>query len=183
MNIIAFGASYSKDSINKQFAENAARYFPEAHVEVLDLTEYPLPLFTVDIEKEIGIPENAIRFYHKLQSADLIIISLAEHNGSYTAAFKNLFDWVSRHQPKMFDGKKVLLVSTAPGPRGGLGVMGAARTRFPIHGAEIVGNFSLPKFSENFDTLNGITEPTLKEQFETVIASVLDKISEPVLHN
>jgi len=171
MKIIAFGASASKKSINKQFAIFAANLFDEAEIEVLDLNDFPLPLFTVDLEREMGIPDHAKKFHDKLQTADLIIISVAEHNGTYTAAFKNLFDWVSRYQMKMFIGKKMFLLSTAPGPRGGQGSLEAALSRFPRHGAEIVAHFSLPNFQENFDVEKGIINEELKNIF-------LDKIKE-----
>lgn len=169
MKIIAFGASASKQSINKQFAIFAANQFDNAEIEVLELNDFPLPLFTVDLEREMGIPDNAKKFHDKLQTADLIIISLSEHNGSYTAAFKNLFDWVSRYQAKMFMGKKLFLLSTATGPRGGQGSMEAALSRFPRHGAEIIAHFSLPDFQDNFDTEKGIMNKELKNLF-------LDKI-------
>ncbi|MBL0101186.1 MAG: NAD(P)H-dependent oxidoreductase [Saprospiraceae bacterium] len=31
---------------------------------------------------------------------DLLIISLAEHNGSYSASFKNILDWASESMAK-----------------------------------------------------------------------------------
>jgi len=169
MKIIAFGASYSKNSINKKFATFAATQFEGANTEVLDLSIYELPLYTVDKEKEIGHPEILQDFVGKLHSADLLVISMSEHNGSYTAAFKNLFDWTSRVELKMFAGKKMLLLSTATGPRGGLGVLEAAKTRFPIHGADIVGSFSLPRFNENFDAGRGILEDDLRNAFNQLI--------------
>lgn len=172
MKIIAFGASASKNSINKTFAAYTAHQFNQAEVEILDLNDYPLPLFTTDIEQAEGIPAPVHPFLGKLQSADLIIISLAEHNGTYTTAFKNIFDWTSRLQLKMFEHKAMLLLSTAPGPRGGLGVMEAARTRFPIHGATLLGTFSLPKFKENFDEQLGITDPELNENYRLVLEGV-----------
>ena len=91
--IIAFGASSSKTSINKQFAVYAANEFKGATVEVLDLNDYEMPVFSVDKEKESGIPQLAHDFFSKIGSADLLVISFAEHNGSYSAAFKNIFDW------------------------------------------------------------------------------------------
>lgn len=169
MKIIAFGASASKTSINKVFADYTARLFVGHDIEVLDLVDYPAPLYTVDVEREQGIPQNIVELNDKLQSADLLIISMAEHNGSYTAVFKNLFDWLSRYNLKMFDQKKMLLLSTAPGGRGGLGVMEAALVRFPIHGAEIVGHFSLPRFQDNFDMEQGIIDPSLAETYLQLI--------------
>jgi chromate reductase, NAD(P)H dehydrogenase (quinone) len=176
MKIIAFGASSSKQSINKIFATFAAHQFEASKIEVLDLNDYPLPLYSVDIEKETGIPENAKRFCDELQTADFIIISFAEHNGTYTAVFKNLFDWMSRYQLKMFDTKKLFLLSTASGPRGGLSALEAALKRFPIHGAEIVGHFALGKFQENFKASEGIVNDTMKTEFEKVVAEISSKL-------
>ncbi|MCC5924188.1 MAG: NAD(P)H-dependent oxidoreductase [Crocinitomicaceae bacterium] len=172
MDIIAFGASNSKNSINKQLANFVANQFDADSIEMLDLNDYELPIYGIDKEKEIGVPQAAIAFYEKIQSGDLIIISLAEHNGSYTAVFKNLLDWMSRHEAKVFGNKKLFLLSTSPGGMGGKFVMDAALSRFPRHGAEIVGHFSLPSFSENFDTEKGIINNELKEKLAQIINSV-----------
>lgn len=175
MKIIAFGGSNSSSSINKKFAIYTASLFTDAMVEILDLNDYPLPIFSLDLEDEVGIPENAKLFFDKLSSADLIILSLAEHNGSYTAVFKNMMDWISRINGKFFQGKKLLLLSTSPGSRGGQNVMDAALLRFPIHDAAIVANFSLPYFDQNFDEKTGIINPELKTVFEDIIAKVKRK--------
>lgn len=177
MKIIAFGASYSSTSINKTFAAYATGFFPDAEIEILDLTSFPLPLYTVDVEKEIGKPQAAIDFVEKLATADLLIISVAEHNGSYTTAFKNLFDWASRFKVKMFENKKMLLLSTAPGPRGGLAALQSATARFPIHGAEVLGSFSLPKFGDSFLAGEGITDETLKLEFIQVIDNAKQQLA------
>lgn len=175
MKVIAFGASYSSTSINKQFAAYAASQISDADVEVLDLRDFPLPLYTPDTETAIGHPQEALDFLAKLDEADLIVISFAEHNGSYTTAFKNLFDWVSRVRLKMFEGKKMLLLATAPGPRGGLSVLQAATQRFPIHGAELAGTFSLPRFRDNFSAESGIIDEKLRQEFEQVIHAITEK--------
>lgn len=172
MKITVFGASTSKNSINKQFAIFAANQFNNSEIEILDLNDFTVPLYSVDFETENGVPDNAIRFYNKLQSNDLIIISLAEHNGTYTAAFKNLFDWVSRHQSKMFENKKLILLSTSPGQRGGMNVLEAALKRFPFHGADIIFNFSLPKFYENFDAEKGIIDKELNDNFNHLFTKI-----------
>ena len=174
MKIIAFGASYSKRSINKQFASFAAKQFKNAEALILDLNDYTVPLFTVDVEAENGHPEIVRTFISKLEEADLLIISMAEHNGNHTAAFKNLFDWASRVKLKMFEGKKMLLLSTSPGGRGGANSMEAALKRFPIHGAEIIANFSLPSFTKNFDAEKGILDEELKKQFDEAIKRCLN---------
>ena len=176
MKIMAFGASYSKQSINKQFAEFAASQFNDATIEILDLNQYQLPLFTVDVESEIGSPAPVKAFLEKIDEADLLIISMAEHNGSYTVAFKNLFDWTSRLKMKLFEHKNILLLATSPGPRGAISVLEAAKNRFPIHGGTIIASFSLPNFDSNFDRQRGIINTALKQEFDAMIELAKTKL-------
>lgn len=165
-NILAFGASYSRKSINAQFAAFVAASIPNSVSKVVGLTDFDVPIFTPQREEENGIPEAVKAFDKLIQEADILVISLAEHNGSYTAAFKNLFDWLTRLRPKCFEGKNLILTATAPGPRGGMGVLQAAEDRFPRHGGTLLGSFSLPHFNENFDKEKGIIQPDLKFKFE-----------------
>ena len=169
--IIAFGASSSKQSINKQLATFAANQFQNASVEILDLNDYEMPVFSVDKEKENGIHPLAQEFYDKLGSADLIIISFAEHNGNYSTAFKNILDWTSRINAKTFQEKPMLLLATSPGARGGSSVLDIATKRFPFQGGIIKGSFSLPSFFENFDVVNGIIHPEYKNQLLEIVNS------------
>lgn len=167
--IIAFGASSSKTSINKQLATYTAKQFKDVEVEILDLNDYEMPLFSTDKETENGIPQLAHDFYSKLGTADLIVISFAEHNGAYTAAFKNIFDWTSRINAKTFQEKQVLLLATSPGPRGGSSVLEIAKNRFPFQGAVVKGSFSLPSIYENFDAVNGIINDEYKNQLMGIV--------------
>jgi NAD(P)H-dependent FMN reductase len=112
-------------------------------------------------------------FYNKLGTADLIIISFAEHNGAYAAAFKNILDWISRINGKTFQEKPTLLLATSPGPRGGSSVLEIAKGRFPFQGANVKGSFSLPSFYENFDVSNGIINEEFKKPFMELINSIM----------
>jgi len=170
--IIAFGASSSKTSINKKLATYAANQFEDASVELLDLNDFEMPIFSTDKETETGIPQLAHDFYAKLGTADLIVISFAEHNGAYSTAFKNIFDWTSRINAKTFQEKQVLLLATSPGPRGGSSVLEIAKNRFPFQGAVVKGSFSLPSFYENFDVVNGIIDNDLKHNLTQIIHSI-----------
>ena len=171
--IIAFGGSSSKNSINKQLATYTANLFQNAEVEILDLNDYEMPVFSVDKEKENGIHSLAHDFYAKIGSADFIVLSLAEHNGAYSSAFKNTLDWASRINNKTFQQKPMLLLATSPGARGGASVLDIASKRFPFQGAEVKGSFSLPSFNENFDTEKGIISNTeLNEQLLKIVNSI-----------
>ena len=170
--IIAFGASSSKASINKQLATYAANQFKNATVEVLDLNDFEMPIYSVDKEKDNGIPQLAQDFYAKIGSADLIVISFAEHNGNFSSAFKNILDWSSRINAKTFQEKPMLLLATSPGARGGSSVLDIATKRFPFQGGIVKGSFSLPSFNENFDAEKGITNEELKNQLLEIVNSI-----------
>lgn len=170
MKIIAFGGSPSKNSINKKLATYAASLFTNAEVEILDLNNFQMPLFTVDIEAEIGQHELAKAFLAKIKSADFLVVSLAENIGNYSAAFKNIFDWCSRITPKVFQEKPMLLLATSPGARGGASVLEIAKTAFPRYGADIKATFSLPSFNTNFDVEKlEISNKELDNQLKEII--------------
>ena len=154
MKILAFGASSSKNSINKKLAYYAASLVPSADIELIDLNDFELPIYSQDKEIELGTPEIVKKFLQKILQADAIIVSFAEHNGSYTSAYKNIFDWASRSSKKVYDGKKMILLSTSPGPGGAKSVLAAASTSMPFFGANIIGSLSIPNFNENFDLEN-----------------------------
>jgi len=100
---------------------------------------------------------------------------LAENNGSYSAAFKNLFDWMSRIEGKTFFGKPMLLMATSPGKRGGLSVLEIAKNRFPRHDAIIIADFSLPLFRGNFSD-GKIINPDLDNELRNKVKAFSEAI-------
>jgi len=152
MKIFAFAGSNSSTSINKELVKFVLKSFPNEEINLIDLNDYLMPVFSVDLEKN-GFPEEAYRFLKNIEESDVIICSLAENNRSYSAAFKNIL--------KVFQDKPMFLMTTSPGGYGGGNVMAEASKFFPQFGADIKETFSLPKFYENFDLENGIVEPEL----------------------
>lgn len=173
--IIAFAGSNSKNSINKQLVAYASSLLDGIEVNILDLNDFELPIFGVDLEKEQGIPKNAKTFLDHLKKSDGIIVSLAEHNGAYTAVFKNLFDWMSREESKTFFGKPMLLMATSTGSRGGASVLEIAKSRFPRHDADIIDVFSLPFFNNNFSD-GKIVDEDLNLELKTKIQTFQDAV-------
>ena len=149
-NIIAFAGSDSKTSINKKLAGYAASLVEGVEVNLLDLNDFELPLYSMNLELAEGIPDKAQKFLDIIKSSDGIVLSLAEHNGTYATVFKNLFDWMSRIDGKLWSDKPMLLMATSPGARGGATGLEIAQGRFGFMGGNIVGSFSLPSFGENF---------------------------------
>jgi NAD(P)H-dependent FMN reductase len=150
VKIIAFAASSSRNSINQKLVRYATSLVNGAEVEILDLNDYELPLFSEDREKELGQPQLAQNFLAKLAIADALVISFAEHNGTYTAAYKNLFDWCSRIK-KPYQNKPMVMLSTSPGGRGGATVLAQAVASAPHFDGDVRGSLSVPNFYEHFD--------------------------------
>ncbi len=148
--IIALGGSNSKNSINKALATYTANQLENSEITVVDLNDFDLPLYGIDLENEKGIPQDATRLDDLIAAADGLVVSLAEHNGSYSTAFKNAYDWISRINQKVWKGKPMLLMATSPGGRGGATVLQTAMVTFPRMGANVIASFSLPSFHTNF---------------------------------
>ena len=100
-----------------------------------------------------------------LSNYDGFVVSLAEHNGSYAAVFKNIFDWTSRIDRKVFKDKPLLLMASSPGGRGGASVLETAANTFPHLGGNVVAKFSLPNFYDNFKD-DKLDELRIKRVFE-----------------
>ena len=164
--IIAFGASNSPYSINKELASFAASKLNDVEVTLLDLNDFELPVYSPAIEKATGVPANARAFSTHIQNADGLVVSLAEYNGLHTAAFKNLWDWMSRlGTPKIWHDKPMFLLATSPGRRPESNVMKVSKYLFPLFGANIISSFSLPSFNHFFKDGN-IVEPKAIAEFE-----------------
>lgn len=170
MKILAFAGSTSSTSINRELVKFVLKDFQDDDINLIDLNDYDMPVFSVDREKK-GFPDAAHLFLKQIENCDVIICSLAEHNRSYSAAFKNVFDWASRINVKVFQDKPMLLMSTSPGGYGGRNVMNTAKTFFPNFGADIKETFSLPKFYENFDLESGVINPEMLKELKSKIES------------
>ncbi|MFV9550947.1 NADPH-dependent FMN reductase [Algibacter sp. PT7-4] len=171
--ILAFAGSNSKTSINKQLAKYAASLVDNVEITILDLNDFELPVYGIDLEAEKGIPDNAHKFLEVIKKSDGIILSLAEHNGAYSVAFKNLFDWMSRIDGKLWSEKPMLLMATSPGARGGATVLEIAKGRFPFMGGNIIADFSFPSFDDNFKD-----EKIIDKNLNTSLLDLVGKLKE-----
>ena len=174
MKVLAFAASNSKQSINRTLATYAANLIEDAEVETLDIADYEIPIFSEDREKELGQPEKARAFYRKIGEADALIVAYAEHNGSYTAAYKNLFDWTSRINNAVFQHKPALFLSTSPGPGGASNVLASAVNSAAYFAADVKASLSVPSFHENFDLeANKLVNSEIEQELKQAVKQLL----------
>ncbi len=181
MKVLAFAATSSRQSINKQLVQAATGMIrsdldSSAEIEILDLNDYEMPIYSIDRENEGGIPAEAERFFDKIGAADAVIVSYAEHNGTYTAAFKNVFDWASRINMKVFQDKPVVALSASMGPGGAASVLKSAVGSAGFFGADIRGSLSVGPFSEKFDSGEGkLVDETLNNALLEALTALVEE--------
>lgn len=179
--IVVLAASNSTTSINKRLAMHAAKVLQDefkapVEIEVLDLNDYEMHIYSPEREAQ-GIPQLAQNFYAELGAADGVIISLAEHNGAYTASFKNILDWCSRIKMKIFQNRPVMLLATSIGGHGGQNLLAVAMRDFPKLGANITSRFSFGPFKEHFDRqADQLITPELALELREAIAAFHDAL-------
>lgn len=149
--ILALAGSNSSDSINHKLVRYVASRFEGQEVKLLPMTDYDIPIYGINLEKERGIPVDIKILRNIIDEHDAFIISVNEHNHSISSFFKNIIDWLSRLDRKFLDGKKVLLMSTSESEKGGADALDYMKEILPIFGAELVASFSFGSFSQNFD--------------------------------
>lgn len=175
MRILAFSASNSSVSINRHLVEYAASLIDDEHeVETLDIHDYEMPIYRHDREEADGIPQLAHDFLDRIGKVDALIVSFAEHNGNYTAAWKNLFDWCSRIRLDVWQDKRMLLLATSPGQRGGRNVLDLATAAVPRFSGEVIGRMTVPNYNDNFDPDAGkLTNGDLDEELRGLVAKLV----------
>jgi NAD(P)H-dependent FMN reductase len=125
--ILAFASGTRRESFNKKPVASAAQGAREAGAEVtfIDLKDFTLPLFDLDLEAAQGMPENGKKLKNLFIDHDGLLIASPEYNSSFPAILKNAIDWVSRPAPGepslvAFRGKVATLMSASPGALGAL---------------------------------------------------------------
>jgi len=158
VKILAFSASNSRASINGALVRYALgrlkQRTPDLTSRVLNLNDFEMPLYSIDRETENGIPQSAHNFFKAIGDADALLVSFAEHNGTVSVAWKNIFDWMSRIEMKVWQGKPLVLLAATPGPRAGAGVLTQQVALAPHFGADVKGHLGIGKWSESFDSDN-----------------------------
>lgn len=157
--ILAVAGSYREHSYNKRalnIAANGARN-AGAEVTVIDLRDFPLPIFNADEVESGGFDENALRLQDICSDHDGFLISSPEYNGGIPGGFKNAIDWLSRANDKykMYEpikGKTAALITASPGQFGGIRCLAHLRGVFTIMGVNVLPTeIAVPFVGQKFD--------------------------------
>lgn len=155
MNMLAFAATNSRNSINRVLIDHATARLreiaPATEIATLDLNDHEMPIYSIDRERADGIPAPARAFFERIGAADAVLVSFAEHNGFVTAAWKNVFDWMSRIEMKLWQGKPVAMLAATPGPRAGANVLASQEMLAPHFGADLRGTLGIGRWADAWD--------------------------------
>ena len=126
--ILAFAGSSRRNSFNQKLVKIAAQGAENAgaKVTVIDLADYPMPIYNQDLENEQGMPEKAHLFKQLMIRHDGFLIASPEYNSAFSPLLKNVIDWASRAESKeemslvAFKGKVAAIMAASPGVLGGM---------------------------------------------------------------
>lgn len=178
--ILAFSGSIRRDSWNRKLihsAADAARAVG-ADVTLLDLADYPLPLYNGDYEDANGVPDNALRLKALFKAHDAFIIASPEYNSSIPPLLKNTLDWVSREWQGEsglvpYQGKVAAILAASPGTFGGMRMLPHLRQVLNTLGVLVLpGQFSLAHADTAFDPENGALKA--RARLHTLITELVE---------
>ena len=167
MKILFFAGSLRKESLNRKYLRVAEEHLAKiagVETELVDLLDFPLPVFNQDIQDR-EFPQAATDFIEKISGADAVVISTPEYNGSISSVLKNWVDWSSRGPQNPWKGKPVFLMGASPGALGAVRGLWHSRIPLEVLGAHVYPEMSgLPRAHEAFGASGELKEKANQER-------------------
>ncbi len=179
--ILAFAGSTGTLSLNKRLVSHAAQLAQQlgAEVKIIDLKNYPLPLYDSDLEKESGVPENALAIRAMMMDSNGILLSCPEYNSAISGVLKNTIDWVSRPVPDQmalaaFTGKTAALLAASPSRLGGIRALASVRSILSSLGMIVIPKqYGLGSAKNAFDENNTLIDESAHRGVSAVVEQLI----------
>ena len=187
IKVLAFAGSTRKESYNQQLIEQAVTIARQlkAQVTLINLKDYPMPIYNGDLEASEGKPAAAKKLSELMKSHDVIMIASPEYNSSVPALLKNTLDWASRgdkggYSPDAYKGKQFAIMSASPGSKGGARALVHLRSIITAAGGSVIEpQVSIKEANKAFNAQGELINPSEKEalqaEIETLLRSILDR--------
>lgn len=181
--ILVFAGSVRSGAFSGRAADVAQKTLAMLGGEVtrISLADYPLPIMDEDLEREHGIPENAVRVARHIAAHDGVLIATPEYNGSIPPLLKNTVDWVSRvrhdgRKPfRPLEGKPVGLCSSSRGRYGGIRAIAHLRAVLVRCRMEVVSpECSVPEGERAFDENGEFSDKRMQQSMEHLCRTLLE---------
>lgn len=134
-------------------------------VEILNLLELDLPLYTSRSEEKFIASELLGQHYDKIKEAKGFVFIAPEYNGSTPPVFNNFLAWLSRASKdwrEHLNGKSAVIATFSGG--GGFHVLQAMRSQLAFIGMNILGRQILTHMNKPLDekSLQKVCEELVK---------------------
>lgn len=181
LRVLAFSGSARQGSYNQRLVEFAAGLARNegADTRVINLRDFPMPLMNQDLEREHGLPDEALRFKDLLKHHDALLIASPEYNSSITPLLKNAIDWASRRvgdEPPLvaYKGKITGLISASPGRLGGMRSLAHVRSIMSNLGTFVIpAQASVSGAGDAFDDDGRLSREGDAERVRQVVAELV----------
>lgn len=182
--ILILAGSIRTGSFSQRFADAYAGNLVnhECVITRVTLSDYPLPMMNEDLEKESGVPENAIKLARLFHQHDGVVMVTPEYNGSFPPLLKNTIDWVSR--VSSYNGKPVIpyrnkicaIAASSPGAMGGISSLAHLRDVLVRLGMLVISEqMALGNAAKAFDHMDKLTNERSAAMLESACTSLVEK--------
>ncbi len=150
-DLIIISASCGKNlELSKQFQEKSNEL--KINSEILDLTNFDIPLFNPRIHNKENIPVEIMQIKEKLFAIEKWIICAPEYNGSIPPILSNLIAWLSVSGDdfrNLFNGQPIAIATFSGGV--GLELLLSLRIQLVHLGSQVLGRQLSSSFSKPAD--------------------------------
>jgi NAD(P)H-dependent FMN reductase len=183
--VLVFAGSAREASLNKKLARVAAKAVDEngGEATLVDLRDYPMPIYEGDLEAKEGMPPFARKLRELFVSHEAFLIVSPENNGSIPSLLKNAIDWLSRDVDgksglEPYRGKVVALMAASPGAFGGVLCLTHLRQSLTKLLAHVIPDqFPLPKADHAFGEDGSLKEAWQQKSVQTVVRQLIETTS------
>jgi chromate reductase, NAD(P)H dehydrogenase (quinone) len=182
MRLLFFAGSTREGSYNRKLARLAHHIAAANGIEgvLVDLKDYPMPLYNGDLEAEAGPPQTAREFKALLGQYQGVFIASPEYNSSVTPLLKNTLDWVTRVKAKGESGLEVFRSRVFAISGASPGYYGAMRSLLHLRqilevgiGATVIPQqIAVPKASEAFDEDGSLKNKKQQDMLKGVVEAL-----------
>jgi NAD(P)H-dependent FMN reductase len=184
VRLLFFAGSMRQGSFNRSLARCASdtalsRGFG---ADLIELSDYPMPIYDGDLEANEGPPENARRLKQVFSQYQGIFIASPEYNASVTPLLKNTLDWISRVKERdgppldVFKTRVFAIGGASPGRFGGMRSLMTLRQILAIGlGALVLGEqIAVANAGSAFDEKGALAQ----EPMQSLLASLVDRLAD-----
>lgn len=179
--ILVFSGSIRRDSVNRKLAAAAASAVAGAggQVTLLDLRDYPLPIYDGDLEDAEGLPANAVALKELFKSHQGLFVVSPEYNGFFPPLLKNTIDWLSRQNGAEsglapYAGKVAAIAAASPGSLGGIRCLPLLRQQLSNLTVHVLPQqLALPFADKAFDGSGGLQDSAQAASLQRIAAELV----------